>query len=37
MTISELYSNEEFKHRGQEFVQNNFNYILSLINKDYYQ
>ena len=26
MTISDLYSTEEFKHRGQEFVQTIFTY-----------
>ena len=28
MTISDLYSTEEFKHRGQEFVQTIFTYLL---------
>ena len=36
MTISDLYSTEEFKHRGQEFVQTIFTYLRSFINKDFY-
>ena len=36
MTISDLYSTEEFKHRGQEFVQTIFTYLHSFINKDFY-
>lgn len=33
MTISDLYSTEEFKHRGQEFVQTIFTYLRSFINQ----
>ena len=36
MTISDLYSTEEYKHRGQEFVQTIFTYLRSFINKDFY-
>ena len=36
MTISDLYSTEAFKHRGQEFVQTIFTYLRSFINKDFY-
>lgn len=36
MTISDLYHSEEFKHRGQEFVQTIFTYLRSFISKDFY-